>query len=290
MSIRIIPRLDIKGPNLVKGVRFEGLRVLGTPERFARAYYEQGADELIYMDVVASLYGRNSLLDVVERTSREVFIPLTVGGGLRTVDDIRTVLRAGADKVSINTAAIERPALIREAAHAFGSSTIVVSIEAIRTQTGSYDCCTDYGRQRANRDAKTWAVEAAALGAGELIVTSIDREGTGKGFDLELLRAITRAVSIPVIAGGGAGTIDHVRTAVVDGGAQGVSVASMTHYRGVRMGWNADAVAFEGNTEFLAHTGQDGFALVQDASLVEIKSALTGCGIACRVPREVAAA
>ena len=145
----MIPRLDIKGPNLVKGVHFEGLRVLGKPEQFARHYYETGADELLYVDVVASLYGRNSLLEIVERTAKEIFIPLTVGGGLRSVHDIRSVLRAGADKVSINTAAIHRPELIREAVTAFGSSTLVVSIEAIKNQDGRYECYTDYGRKKA---------------------------------------------------------------------------------------------------------------------------------------------
>ena len=184
MTVRIIPRLDIKGPNLVKGIHLEGLRVLGKPERYARHYYEQGADELLYMDVVASLYQRNSLLDIVTRTAREIFIPLTVGGGLRTIDDIRTVLRAGADKVSLNTAAIRDPGLIREAALRFGSSTITVSIEAIRKPDGSYEAYTDNGRERTGVDAFDWAIRAAELGAGELIVTSIDREGTGKGFDL----------------------------------------------------------------------------------------------------------
>ena len=152
MNIRVIPRLDIKGPNLVKGVHMEGLRVLGKPERFARYYYEQGADELIYMDAVASLYGRNSLLHIVEKTSREILIPLCVGGGLRSVDDIRTVLRAGADKVSINTAAILRPELIREASLAFGSSTIVVSLEVIKHGDGRYECSTDYGRETSGLD------------------------------------------------------------------------------------------------------------------------------------------
>ena len=153
MNIRIIPRLDIKGPNLVKGIHLEGLRVLGKPERFARYYYEHGADELIYMDVVASLYGRNSLLNIVERTSKEIFIPLTVGGGLRTIDYIRAVLRAGADKVSLNTAAIARPELIQEAAKRFGSSTIVVSIEAKKRPDGSYECYTDNGRVRTGVNA-----------------------------------------------------------------------------------------------------------------------------------------
>ena len=210
MNIRIIPRLDIKGPNLVKGIHLEGLRVLGKPECFARYYYENGADELFYMDAVASLYGRNSLLEIIKRTSQEVFIPLTVGGGLRSVDDIRTVLRAGADKVSINTRAIQRPELIREASKAFGSSTIVVSIEAIRKPDGTYEAYTDYGRQRTGVDVFEWVLRATELGAGELVVTSIDREGTGKGYDVELTRRIAQAVPIPVIAHGGAGEPRHL--------------------------------------------------------------------------------
>src|SRR2546423_13233654 len=178
-NVRVIARLDIKGPNLVKGIHMEGLRVLGKPEDFAEYYYRTGADELMYIDVVASLYGRNSLLDIVRRTAQEIFIPLCVGGGLRSVDDIRAVLRAGADKVSINTAAIRRPALIKEAAETFGSSTIVVSVEAIRKPDGKYEAYTDYGRERTGVDAVAWAQEAASLGAGELVVTSINQEGTG---------------------------------------------------------------------------------------------------------------
>src|SRR5574341_1652307 len=166
---RIIPRLDIKGPNLVKGIHLEGLRVLGKPDRFARCYYEHGADELLYMDVVASLYGRNSLLEIVARTSKEIFIPLTVGGGLRTLDDIKEALRAGADKVSLNTAAIGNPELVREASRRFGSSTIVVSIEAVKKPDGSYEAYTDNGRERTGVDALQWAVQAAELGAGEIL-------------------------------------------------------------------------------------------------------------------------
>ena len=164
MNIRIIPRLDIKGPNLVKGIHFEGLRVLGKPEHFARYYYENGADELIYMDAVASLYGRNSLLEIIEKTAREIFIPLTVGGGLRSIDDIRAVLRAGADKVSLNTAAIACPNLIHEASRTFGSSTIVVSIEAIRKPDGAYEAYVNYGRDRTDIDVFEWAVRAVEIG------------------------------------------------------------------------------------------------------------------------------
>lgn len=287
MNIRIIPRLDIKGPNLVKGIHFEGLRVLGKPEQFARYYYESGADELVYMDAVASLYGRNSLLDIVERTAREIFIPLTVGGGLRSVDDIRTVLRAGADKVSINTAAIARPELIREASRAFGSSTIVVSIEAIRKPDGSYEAYVDYGRQATGVDAFQWALKAVELGAGELMVTSINNEGTGKGFDLELTRRIAEAVPIPVIAGGGAGKVEHVAEVIAQGRADAVGLASILHYNFIRHAatLNADYSA-EGNTEFLKRGGS--FSKIQDVSLADVKAYLQSQGIDCRWPQEVA--
>ena len=283
MNIRVIPRLDIKGPNLVKGIHLEGLRVLGKPQSFARWYYEGGADELFYMDAVASLYGRNSLLDIVERTAREVFIPLTVGGGLRSVDDIRTVLRSGADKVAINTAAIERPELIREAATAFGSSTIVVSIEAIRRQDGTYEAYTDYGRQSTGVDAFEWALRAAELGAGELMVTSINNEGTGTGFDVELTRRISDAVSVPVIASGGAGSVGHVRDAITEGRADAVSIASMLHYNYVQT-VNDEEAAYdeEGNVEFL-NRGL-GFSIIEHASLPEVKSHLVAHGIDCRYP------
>src|SRR3989338_3631035 len=176
-NIRIIPRLDIKGQNLVKGIHLEGLRVLGKPEQYARHYYEAGADELAYMDVVASLYNRNSLHYIISRTAREIFIPLMVGGGLRTIDDIRSVLRAGADKVSINTAAINNPQIISEAANIFGSSTIVVAIEAIKEKNGRYLAYTDNGRQFTGIDVMEWAKRVEELGAGEIMITSVDREG-----------------------------------------------------------------------------------------------------------------
>ena len=278
--MRIISRLDIKGPNLVKGIHLEGLRVLGKPERFARHYYEHGADELLYMDVVASLYQRNSLLDIVTRTSREVFIPLTVGGGLRSTDDIRTVLRAGADKVSLNTAAISSPQLIREASRTFGSSTITVSIEAIRKPDGSYEAYTDNGRESTGVDAFEWAVQAAELGAGELIVTSVDREGTGKGFDLELTRRIAGSVSIPVIACGGAGEMGHVREVVVDGKADAVCLASILHYNYLKDERPEDDFSEEGNVEYLK-AGR-GFSKIQDSALPELKDYLIQQGIPCR--------
>lgn len=281
MTVRLIPRLDIKGPNLVKGIHLEGLRVLGKPERFARLYYEEGADELLYMDVVASLYRRDSLLDLVAATSREVFIPLTVGGGLRTLEDVKTVLRAGADKVSLNTAAVGRPALITEAARRFGSSTIVVSIEVIRHPDGGYEAYTDNGRERTGLDAVEWAIRAAEAGAGELIVTSIDREGTAKGFDLDITRVIAEAVPIPVIACGGAGSPGDVVDVVSRGMADAVCLASILHYGALRhIGMEVETNG-EGNTEYL-RSGQP-FSTVRSSSLPEIKRSLADRGIACRV-------
>jgi imidazole glycerol-phosphate synthase subunit HisF len=281
MSVRIIPRLDIKGPNLVKGVHLEGLRVLGKPEFFARHYYEVGADELFYMDAVASLYGRNSLVDIIERTAKEVFIPLTVSGGLRSVDDVRTVLRAGADKVAINTAAIQRPELVREVSRAFGSSTIVVSIEAIKRPDGSYEAYTDYGRESSGVEVLAWAERAVELGAGELMITSINNEGTGRGFDLELTRAVAEAVSVPVIACGGAGNLDHIYEVADQGQADAVSLASVLHYNFIRYFESHDGdFAGEGNIEFL--NKGTGFSKIQDIDLPSVKRHLHECGVECR--------
>lgn len=284
MSVRIIPRLDIKGPNLVKGIHLEGLRVLGKPEDFASYYYENGADELIYMDAVASLYGRNSLLDIVERTSQEIFIPLCVGGGLRSVDDIRMVLRAGADKVSINTAAIKNPDLILEASRTFGSSTIVVSIEAIKRSAGWYEALVDYGRETTGVNAFDWALQAEKLGAGELVITSIDQEGTGDGFDLELTREVAESVSIPVIAAGGAGNVEHLFKVISNGRADAVSIASLLHYNYIRkQHYEGEEFAGEGNIEFLqGKRGGIGFSKIQDVTLPEIKKFLAQKGVDIR--------
>jgi imidazole glycerol-phosphate synthase subunit HisF len=288
LNIRIIPRLDIKGPNLVKGIHLEGLRVLGKPESFARYYYEGGADELVYMDVVASLYGRNSLHDIVERTSSEIFIPLCVGGGLRTVDDIRMVLRAGADKVSLNTAAINRPELITEAARRFGSSTILISIEAIRMPDGRYEAFTDNGRESTGVDAFEWAVRAVELGAGEIMVTSIDQEGTGKGFDLELVRRIADSVDVPVIASGGAGSPEDILAAVNDGRAQAVALASILHYGALDHGGAGADFSTEGNTTFLS--GGRSTGRMRPTTIAEVKDHLIEHGIECRPVEETARA
>ncbi|MCP5372627.1 MAG: imidazole glycerol phosphate synthase subunit HisF [Hyphomicrobiales bacterium] len=281
MTVRIIPRLEIKGPNLVKGIRFEGLRVLGKPEAFARAYYEAGADELIYVDAVASLYGRNSLLHMVERTAREVFVPLTVAGGLRSLDDIRAVLRAGADKVALNTAVVADPDLIRAASRAFGSSTIVVSIEAIRHPDGRYEAYTDFGRESSGVDAFEWADRAVDLGAGELLVTAIDRDGTGTGFDLDLTRRIADAAPVPVIAGGGAGTMDQVARVIAESHADAVSLASILHYHlAATLPHDGDAFEGEGNIEFLRKGGASG--RVTACALEALKADLVGRGVDVR--------
>ena len=284
MYVRVIPRLDIKGPNLVKGVHMEGLRVLGKPEHFARHYYENGADELYYMDAVASLYERNSLVDIIERTTREIFIPLTVGGGLRSVEDIRTVLRAGADKVSINTAAIREPAFITRAARAFGSSTVVVAIDAVQHPDGSYEAVTEYGREPTGIDPFEWAERAVDLGAGELLVTSINREGTGRGFDVGLVKRIAESVPVPVIAGGGAGTIAHISEAVREGKADAVSMSSILHYNVIRhRHYSDEEFEEEGNVEFLqGRRGDLEWSRIQDTTLPEIKAGLAAENIPCR--------
>jgi imidazole glycerol-phosphate synthase subunit HisF len=278
---RIIPRLDIKGPNLVKGIHLEGLRVLGKPEDFARHYYQEGADELVYMDVVASLYDRNSLYDIIVRTAKEIFIPLTVGGGLRSLEDIQSVLRAGADKVALNTAVIKNPDLIKRAAHKFGSSTIVISIEAIKKKDGKYEAFTDNGRQQTGVDAIEWALRAEALGAGEILVTSIDREGTGKGYDLELIERISSRTTIPVIACGGAGQVMHIRDVFGLDGVQAAAVASMLHYKFIessRLG-NEDFEG-EGNIEFLKSGKR--FTKISPMTIPELKESLLENNILCR--------
>jgi len=228
-SIRLIARLDVKGENLIKGVHLEGLRVIGAPEEFAKRYYEQGVDELIYMDIVASLYGRSNLTDIVRRTANDVFVPMTVGGGVRTVEDVGNLLRAGADKIAINTAAVRRPELITEVARKFGSQCMVLSIEAKRHENGMWEIFTDCGREKSGLDALEWASRGVSLGAGEILVTSIDQEGTRKGFDSELILEISKLVNVPVIASGGYGQVTHFDE-VVQAGADAVAVADALHY------------------------------------------------------------
>lgn len=229
-KVRIIPRLDIKGPNVVKGIHLEGLRIVGKPDILAKKYYEQGADELLYMDIVASLYQRNNLTDIVREASKHIFIPMTVGGGVRTLDDISKLLSSGADKVSINTAAIKNPGFISEASKAFGSQCIVVSIEAKRMREGYWEAYTDNGRERTDVDAIEWAKKVIGLGAGELLITSIDNEGTEKGLDMELINKIAVFSNIPVIACGGAGGFEDILKVASVAGVDAVAIASILHY------------------------------------------------------------
>jgi len=227
---RLIARLDIKGPNVVKGIHLEGLRVVGGPRELARRYYEQGIDEILYMDIVASLYGRNNLLSIVREAAKDIFVPLTVGGGLRSIENIVEALHSGADKVAINTAAIARPELLREAARSFGSQCIVLSVEAKQRGPGRWEALTDNGRERTGVDVLDWVVRAEQLGVGEVMVTSVDREGTGKGFDLELLAAVRRRISVPLIACGGAGGPQHLAALLIGDGVDAVACASLFHY------------------------------------------------------------
>ena len=229
-ALRLIARLDIKGANLIKGIHLEGLRVVGDPQIHAAKYYQDGADEIVYMDTVASLYGRNNLVDVVSRATEHVFVPITVGGGIRSVEDARTLLRAGADKIAINTAAIKDPKLIRQLSDVWGSSTIVLSIEAKKTGDNKWEAYTDNGRERTGLDVAQWAETGAKLGAGEIFVTSVDQEGTRKGFDCELVAEITKRVEIPVIASGGFGSLDHLNQLVKTAKPTGVAIADSLHY------------------------------------------------------------
>ena len=271
--VRIIPRLDIKGPNLVKGIHLEGLRVLGRPEKFAKLYYEQGADELIYQDTVASLYQRNSLTEIVARTTENIFVPITVGGGIRSLEDINEVLRSGADKVSINTAAIKNPELINEASRAFGSSTIVVAVEAIKHSNGLYFAYTDNGREFSGREVVEWVKEIEDRGAGEILITSIDSEGTGKGFDKILAKSVTSFLEIPIIFHGGAGNSNHVVDLFEDCMVDGVAIASMLHYGQLKENSFSAFNKEEGNIDFLKENRS--FKIFGDETIPSLKRNLT---------------
>jgi cyclase len=229
-NVRLIPRLDIKGENIIKGIHLEGLRVIGDPQEYALKYYLGGADELIYMDIVASLYGRNNLSEIISRAASNIFIPMTVGGGIRTVDDVQRMLRSGADKVAINTAAIAEPDLITKVSRRFGSQCMVLSIEAKLQTDGSWEAYTDNGRERTGVDVLKWAIKGVELGAGEILLTSIDQEGTGKGFDIELVKLVSGSVPVPVIASGGMGSPQDMMDVVNKGMADAVAMADILHY------------------------------------------------------------
>ena len=229
-NLRLIARLDVKGPNLIKGVHLEGLRVIGSPAEHALRYYQQGADELIYMDSVASLYGRNHLAEIISSAVNDIFCPITVGGGIRSVDDAAKVLRAGADKVAVNTAAIADPELITRLALRFGSQSVVLSVEAKQLAERRWEAFTDNGREPSGLDVLDWIKQGVNLGAGEILLTSVDREGTRKGFDIQLVRAATDAVQVPVIASGGMGKCEDLLPVVNTGNADAVAMADILHY------------------------------------------------------------
>ncbi|TGM82289.1 imidazole glycerol phosphate synthase subunit HisF [Leptospira mtsangambouensis] len=229
-KIRLIARLDIKGTNLIKGVHLEGLRVIGSPAEYAHKYYHQGADELIYIDCVASLYGRNNLSEIVEDSAKDIFVPLTVGGGIRSVEDATRLLRSGADKVAINTAAVANPNLISDISRKFGSQCMVLSVQAKQIDVNKWEVFTDNGREKTGLDVVDWVKKAVDLGAGEILLTSIDREGTRKGYDIALVKAVTKQVSVPVIASGGMGVPEHLVDVIRDGEADAVAMADILHY------------------------------------------------------------
>jgi cyclase len=230
-NVRVIPCLDVDAGRVVKGVNFVGLRDAGDPVELAARYDIEGADELVFLDITASSDGRDTIVDVARRTAEQVFIPFTVGGGIRSVDDARRLLRVGADKVSVNSAAVERPELISELSVEFGAQCVVVAIDARRTGDGTgFEVLTHGGRVPTERRAVCWAEEAVERGAGEILLTSMDRDGTRDGFDLALTRAVSGAVEVPVIASGGVGHLDHLVSGVLDGGADAVLAASIFHF------------------------------------------------------------
>lgn len=230
LAKRLIPCLDVKNGRVVKGINFEGLRDAGDPVEVASRYNAQGADELCYLDITASHEGRGTLLDIVRRTAEQCFCPLTVGGGVRTVEDIRTLLRAGADKVSINSAAIKEPELLTRGAQAFGAQCIVLAVDAKRTGPGKWNVFIHGGRIDTGRDAIDWAREGVRRGVGEILLTSMDADGTKEGYDLELTRTLSENVNVPVIASGGAGNLDHMYQALTTGKADAALAASIFHY------------------------------------------------------------
>lgn len=228
--LRVIARLDIKGPNLIKGIHLEGLRVVGDPQEHALRYYEQGADELLFIDIVASLYQRNNLSDIIKRAAERVYVPITVGGGIRSLDDVAKMMLSGADKVAINTAAIARPQLVSEVARRYGSQCMVLGVEAKRVAPGKWEAYTDNGREKTGRDVVAWVKEAVDRGAGEILLTSVDQEGTRKGFDVPLVQQVCDAVRVPVTASGGFGKAEDIAS-VAPTGVSAIAVADALHWK-----------------------------------------------------------
>tara|TARA_Y100000590_G_scaffold468581_1_gene651842 strand:- start:27193 stop:28044 length:852 start_codon:yes stop_codon:yes gene_type:complete len=281
LKLRIISRLDIKGPNLVKGINFEGLRVLGDPKIFAKYYYEDGVDEILYQDTVASLYGRNSLKKLIEETVRDIFIPITVGGGIRSLEDIFTLLSSGADRVSINTAGFTNLNLLEDAVKEFGSSTIVSALEVIKDkETGKYMLFTDNGRNPTGRDVVSWAKILEEVGIGEIILTSVDNEGTGKGFDQDLIALLNDNISTPFIVHGGIGNKEQVLQAFKGLNLSSISCSSIFHYDFIKFNQSFTKKPSEGNTTFLKSSQSPSF--IESVSPNLLKEFLKSSGLDCR--------
>ena len=278
---RIISKLDIKGPNLVKGVNLEGLRVLGEPSFFAKKYYENLSDEIIYHDCVASLYGRNNFLDLIEKTSSDIFIPISVGGGLKSLKDIEKVLSAGADKVFINSAAIKKPKFLIEASKKFGSANICLSIEVVKNSNNEFICLSNYGREISNKKLSDWFCEAQQLGVGEIILTSVPCDGMGNGFDQEILELIYEKIKVPFIIHGGAGNEKQIYDVLKHDKVSGVAISSMLHYSVVREKNFKFESKSEGNTQFLTFSKDT--INFKKTSILSIKKYLKKKGIKVRL-------
>lgn len=252
-TVRIISRLDIKGPNLVKGIHLEGLRVLGDPIDYAKFYYEDSVDELLLMDVVASLYDRNSLHSFIKDISKNVFIPITVGGGIRTLNDINSVLRSGADKIVLNTAAVKNPKFIKEAVKKFGSSTISIAIEAIKDDNNNFIAFTDNGRECSGLDILDWSKKIEDLGAGEIILTSVDNEGTGSGYNFDFINKVIENLNIPVVVHGGAGSKEDVLSVIKNSNCDAICASSIFHYKALNQMYENNKLrnVAEGNFDFI---------------------------------------
>ena len=229
-KVRIIPRLDIKGKNLIKGIQLEGLRVIGSPNEFALKYYEDGADEVIIIDCVASLYNRDNIKSIIEKAAKNIFVPITVGGGIRSLEDATSLLSVGADKIAVNTAVIKNPGLITELASKFGSQCVVLSIEAKKTDENNWEALMNYGRDHTGFNVLDWIKKGIALGAGEILLTSVDREGTRKGFDIDLIKSISNKIDIPVIVSGGMGKLEHLKDTFNLENIHGIAMADILHY------------------------------------------------------------
>ena len=228
-KIRLIGRLDIKGPNLIKGIRFEGLKVLGSPEEFALNYYNQGIDELIYIDTVASLYGRNNLLEFVKKIGEKVFIPITVAGGIRSVDDVNKFLNAGADKITINTGAVNNPKILKEITMRFGSQCVSLQVDAKKNSEKKWEVYTLQGREKTGLDVVEWIKKSIDLGVGEIFLTSIDQDGTRKGFDLDLITEVNKVINVPLIVSGGAGNLNHIKEVLDISKKINLAIGSIIH-------------------------------------------------------------